>query len=74
MPSFDSIYVTYTYNSSRNILCSLFHPCPVMVTIVRSLPPEPVALCTGALGGGMGKGLFSRSMVLVSICGSTVAI
>ena len=47
--AFDAIYVSYIDNRSRDFLCNFFHLRPVMVDIVRSLPPEPAVLCAHAL-------------------------
>ena len=47
--AFDAIYVSYIDNRSRDFLCNFFHPRPVMVDIVCSLPPEPAVLCAHAL-------------------------
>ena len=47
--AFDAIYKSCIHNSSRNFLCNFFHPRPVMVAIVCSLPLEPAILCTRAL-------------------------
>ena len=47
--AFDAIYVSCIHNSSYKFLCNFFHSRPVMVAIIRSLPPEPAVLCTRAL-------------------------
>ena len=47
--AFDAIYVSCVDNRSRDFLCNFFHLRPVMVDIVRSLPPEPAVLRAYAL-------------------------
>lgn len=47
--AFDTIYMSCIHNRSRNFLRNFFHLHPIMVAIVRSLPPEPAVLCTHAL-------------------------
>ena len=45
MPFTCHVFVT----AAAIFLCNFFHPHPVMVAIVHSLPPEPAVLCTRAL-------------------------
>ena len=42
--AFDTIYVSYSHISRRNILCNFFQSCPVIYATVRSLPPESALL------------------------------
>ena len=37
--AFDTIYVSYSHISRRNILCNFFQSCPVIYATVRSLEP-----------------------------------
>ena len=45
--AFDAIYVSCIDNRSRDFICNFFHLRPVMVDIVRSLPPVSQRICSG---------------------------
>ena len=47
--AFDAICMSCIHNRSREFLRNFFHLRPVMVAVVRSLPPEPAVLGTRAL-------------------------